>query len=523
MVQFLVAILGSLLLYAAWPDSSLTFLIFFAWIPLLWVEDRVRSWKRLFGLAYLHMLIWNVTTTWWIWNASPAGALGAFFANALLMCIPWLLFHVTKKNFGRWIGYASLIIYWLAFEYLHHSWDLTWPWLTLGNAFASKPEWVQWYEYTGTTGGSLWILLSNILLYSMLAEYKRFGRSRAYFAAMAAWLLILILPFLLFRGHGRSMTDIPDQNVVVVQPNVDPYMKFRPGEEEAQLQNLISLSEGIIDEETRLVVWPETAIPLQTEETTIRENPFYQPLWAFLRRHPQINLLSGVEGYRVFDHKVSDNAREIPSQPGSFYESYNSAVMFDTSSYSIYHKSKLVPGVEKLPGFLHFMDNLFEKFGGTTGGYSPQKERTVLAASNSDIRVAPAICYESIYSDFMSGFFRNGANILCIITNDAWWGETPGHRQHLAYARLRAIETRRWVARSANTGISCFIDPSGNVINPQAWDTKAAIKMNIPLTNGTTFFVKHGDILSPAVTLIALLMIVLNIFVAIRRKMHKTQ
>src|SRR5690606_39843535 len=72
----LITILGSLLLYAAWPDSSLTFLIFIAWIPMLWIEDRVKNWKRLFGLAYLHMLIWNVATTWWIWNASPTGSLG---------------------------------------------------------------------------------------------------------------------------------------------------------------------------------------------------------------------------------------------------------------------------------------------------------------------------------------------------------------------------------------------------------------------------------------------------------------
>src|SRR5690606_513288 len=262
----------------------------------------------------------------------------------------------------------------------------------------------------------------------------------------------------------------------------------------------------------------ETAIPLQTEITGIKDNPFYEPLWSFLRRHPNINLLTGVEGYQLFKGKHSNNSREIASQPGIYYESYNSAVMFDSSSYSIYHKSKLVPGVEKLPGFLKFMDNLFEKFGGTTGGYSPQDERTVLVATNSNIRVAPAICYESIYSDFMSGFFRNGANMICVITNDAWWGETPGHRQHLAYARLRAIESRRWIARSANTGISCVIDPSGRVINPQAWDTKAVIRFNIPTSSKDTFFVRNGDILSPAATVVSLLLVVINIFVRIRNR-----
>jgi len=512
-----ITITGSLLLYFAWPESNLTFIIFIAWIPLLWVEAQTRNWKRFFGYAYLHMFIWNISTTWWIWNASPAGSLGAFFANSLLMCIPWLLFRITKNNLGRWIGYSSLIIYWLTFEYIHHNWDLTWPWLTLGNAFAAKPEWVQWYSFTGTTGGSLWVLLVNILIYSVWMEYKRAGRSKLYFAGMVCAGLLLALPILLSKQKQVDETT-PAANIVVVQPNVDPYIKFRQGMEEEQLRNLILLSEGMIDEHTNLVVWPETAIPLQTDEKTIKENPFYQQVFSFLKRHPHLNLLSGVEGYQVFDKKNSINSREIESQPGLYYESYNSAVIFDSTSYQVYHKSKLVPGVEKLPGFLKFLDKLFEKFGGTTGGYSPQDERTVLRATNSGIRIAPAVCYESIYSDFMTGFIRNGANLICIITNDAWWGETPGHRQHLQYARLRAIETNRWIARSANTGISCFIDPNGNIINPQAWDTRSAIQLQVPLVQTQTFFVKHGDMLSRAVSVVSVLLLLINIFAWIRRK-----
>jgi apolipoprotein N-acyltransferase len=92
-------------------------------------------------------------------------------------------------------------------------------------------------------------------------------------------------------------------------------------------------------------------------------------------------------------------------------------------------------------------------------------------------KIAPAICYESIYGDFMSRYVKQGANLICVITNDGWWKNTPGHKQHMNYARLRAIETRIWVARSANTGISCFIDPNGNVIDPQAYNTQAAIKL----------------------------------------------
>src|SRR5690606_14515315 len=127
-----------------------------------------------------------------------------------------------------------------------------------------------------------------------------------------------------------------------------------------------------------------------------------------------------------------------------FYEAYNTAALLDSSGIrNTYHKSKLVPGVETLPSFLRFMDEWFEQFGGTTGGYAKQEERTVLEDKPGGFAIAPAICYESIYGDFMTGFFRNNANLLVIITNDGWWGNTAGHKQHLAYARLRAIETRK--------------------------------------------------------------------------------
>ena len=194
-----IALLGSLLLWIAWPVSPLTFLVFVAWVPLLWIEDRVSDWKKLFGLTYLHMLAWNMAVTWWVWNASPSGAMSAFIANSLIMCVPWLLFYFTKKNFGRWIGYASLIIYWLSFEYIHHNWELSWPWLTLGNAFATHPEWVQWYEYSGTTGGSLWILLTNIIAYALLSDYRANGRSKSYYITLTTWVALLIIPIIISR------------------------------------------------------------------------------------------------------------------------------------------------------------------------------------------------------------------------------------------------------------------------------------------------------------------------------------
>jgi apolipoprotein N-acyltransferase len=523
-----IALLGSLLLWVAWPVSPFTFLIFIAWVPLLWIEDHVSNWKKLFGLTYLHLLAWNIAATWWVWNASPAGGMSAFLANSLVMCVPWLLFYFTKKKFGRWVGYGSLIIYWLTFEYIHHNWELSWPWLTLGNAFATHPEWVQWYEYSGTTGGSLWILLTNIIAYALLSVYRTNGRTKSYYITLATWIAILIMPILISRliiGHEKKIVtdalNVATKNVVIVQPNIDPYTEKFTGSVESQIQSLITLSEKQIDKNTALVIWPETAIPVSANEEDFKNNLFYSPIWSFLNRHPYLSLLTGINSYKTYgtDKKKASKTARHDIQSGIYYDEFNTAAFFDAdTTIQLYHKAKLVPGVETLPSFLSFMGKWFEDLGGISGTLGRDSERKVFTGPDNHFKAAPVICYESIYSDYITEYIRKGANILTIITNDGWWGNTPGYKQHMNYARLRAIETRKWIARSANTGISCFIDPLGNVINPQPWDTQTSIKLNVPIDNRQTLFVKHGDMLSRAMVVVSILLIIGNIGYWIKRK-----
>ena len=471
------------------------------------------------------MFIWNVSTTWWIWNASAPGAVSAFLANSLLMCLPWLGFKIAKKWLGELPGYIALIAFWMCFEYIHlQDWGLSWPWLTLGNAFAIHPEWIQWYEYTGTSGGSLWILVVNIFLFRHIKNnFNREGTKR--YKNLVAGILILIAPvaFSLLGFTPTSSSKLlpaTKSNIVVVQPNIDPYEKIAAGTFEAQLQKLIAISEKEIDNNTTLVVWPETALYMGNgiDEQNMRENFFLNPLWSFLKRHPNTSLLTGVESFRMFDAKTK-YSREFG---GQYFEAYNGAVLLDSNgASSFYHKSMLVPGVETLPWFLRFIDKWFEKFGGTTAGYAKQSERAVLTEKNG-YKIAPSICYESIYGEFMSKYVRNGANLVCIVTNDGWWKKTPGHKQHMNYARLRAIETRTWVARSANTGISCFIDPYGNVYNPQPYNTTAAIKLSIPVNAASkTFFVRYGDILSRVMAGLSILLLVYTISLKFRKVVFK--
>jgi apolipoprotein N-acyltransferase len=231
-------------------------------------------------------------------------------------------------------------------------------------------------------------------------------------------------------------------------------------------------------------------------------------------------LFTGIESYRVFNERISNDARPIDGT-NNFYEVYNGSVLFDSSGpKQFYHKSMLVPGVETLPGFLKFLAPVFEEFGGTAGGYAKQEERTPVKTTNGYV-IAPAICYESIYGEYMSKYVRSGANIIAVITNDGWWGNTPGYKHHMLYGKLRAIETRKWVLRSANTGISCFIDPAGNVFQPQPWWEEASTKMHIPVNNQQTFFVRYGDVLSKLALILTGILILFAIYQAIAGKQRK--
>lgn len=496
--------LTGLLLFLAWPVSPLMPIIFIAWIPLLIVADKTSSTSRFFGLVFIGTLVWNAGTTWWMWNSTDIGTIAAIMFNSMLMTFPWWGYHHLKKK-GKQPGYIALIAFWMCFEYIHHNWQLSWPWLTLGNAFALYPDSVQWYEYTGIQGGTLWILLANIFLYETYCSWKLKAIDKK---LLLASLAILIFPFLLSIFIKPSVPiEQATQNLVIVQPNVDPYGKFNSGSGAEQIQSLIQLSEQAIDSNTQLVIWPETAMSIADWQENISTNIYYHPVFDFTKRHPSLTVLSGIETFKNYgSEKATPTARA--SNSGTYYDAFNAAVnIHNGQALAFYNKSKLVPGVESLPTFLNFMAPVFEQFGGTTGGYGRSESALAFTTPRNAYITAPIICYESVYGEYVGEYIKKGANILTIMTNDGWWGNTPGHKQHLQYARLRAIETRKWVARSANTGISAVIDPAGNIKTTEPWNKMSTIKYAVPTVTGETFYVKWGDYLYKLASLLSIVLI----------------
>jgi apolipoprotein N-acyltransferase len=517
-----LTIASGLLLWLAWPNSPLTPLIFFGFVPLFFVADALESRSKFFAHTYLAMFIWNILTTWWIVNASWVGAAMAIVANSFIMCLPWWGYHIFKNRFSRRTGYFAFICFWMLFEYNHLNWQLSWPWLNLGNVFATQTDWVQWYEYTGISGGTLWVLLVNVLVYDwMTGEVKSQKSKLKRGAGIATFLLLPLAASMSIQWLDKvNVTLEPKGNdILIIQPNIDPYGKFEQASVSGQVQQHLQLTLNNIDSNTRLVIWPETALPAYIPMEQVPEAAVYQPVFDFVNSHSNITLLTGIETLKWYgtDKPPSPYARK--NSEGYYYDSYNSAVSIKAGQpLQYYIKSKLVPGVETLPTYLNFLGPVFEQFGGTTGGYARDTGSIAFKNAGNSFITAPIICYESIYGEYVASYVSKGANLLTIMTNDGWWGNTPGHKQHLHYARLRAIETRTWVARSANTGISAVIDNYGNIQTTQPWDKAAVIKYNIPVSGRTTFYVKHGDYLYFIFSLLAGLLVLWNIVIWFRNR-----
>lgn len=516
-----LSVLSGILLWLAWPPLYTAPLIFVGFLPLLWLQHKSQKegtknvvfWFH----TYIALLIWNIATTYWVWHASEVGAVLAITLNAAIMSLPWLLFHITRKLFGDKLAFPALIFYWLGFEYLHLTWQVAWPWLTVGNVFASIPNMVQWYEYTGFMGGSLWVLIVNILVYKLIVNYNRANTIRL---SMVVLLPLITSYVILFNIEQHDKVIKTDRvNTSVIQPNIDPYTdKFGGKTPQEQLDIMLRLAEESITPQTRLVIFPETSLTQQIDETALNSHTAIIQIRQFCKKH-KVTVLTGADTYYFFKEGEKPTVTARTYKEGIYYDAYNTALLIDTTdSIQVYHKSKLVPGVETLPYPSIF--GPIEKFfdlGGTSGSLGIQEDAEIFT-THDGIKIAPIICYESVFGDWVGSYVRQGADLLCIITNDGWWKNTPGYNQHLQYARLRAIEMRRNVARSANTGISAFINYKGEIEMQTNWWVEAQLNKTTSLKRKLTWYAKAGDYIGKLCAFLAVMVLLATIVKARTKK-----
>ena len=506
------------------------FLTLVGFIPLLCM-DRIATMlekKHVWIFHYSAFVLWNAITTFWVCNATVGGGLFAIFANAFQMSVIFGLFRWSKKRFKGALPYIFLMVAWISWERFYFDAEISWPWLVLGNSFARSLWTVQWYEFTGTLGGSLWVWATNLSLFGLMTvlsdgSWNQFN-TKARYASLLGCALLIVGPVAISAVTGLKYKDAMNEGerleTLIIQPNIDPYNKFEHLTQSQQNDILLAQADSAISGRKAdstavplLIVAPETF----TNDITIghyANSRTWNRFTSYLKDYPNVNLLFGASSYEHIQSALppSKTARRLGQN--SWYESHNSALMIDGSTRTeIFHKSKLVVAVEKTPypGLFCKIDDML---GGVMGRCVGQSEISLLnvryTAEDGQPESTPvgcAVCYESVYGEYYTDYVRKGAEMMAIITNDAWWGNTPGYRQHLSYASLRAIETRRAIARCANTGISAIISPSGDIVKETSWWQPAILEGALPLRQDITFFVAHGDITGRVCTFLFLMLL----------------
>ncbi len=523
----LLSLLSGLLFAASWPENGFAPLIFVAFVPLFFIQQQLGDTKKrgMFWYAWLSFITWNALTTWWIWYSTDVGSILAIALNSLFISVVFYLFHLSKvKLFQNKKGFIILLFYWITWEYFHMNWELTWSWLNLGNVFGSTPKWIQWYEYTGTLGGTAWIILVNILVYHIIKlGITKLNDTLLIFNRIMLILLLFVpitISFIIYDNYEEKENPV---EIVVVQPNTDPYTEQYDENPMVLLEKNLTMAKEKVTTTTDFLVFPESTLYDRRGiwEGNIEGSPLIRELKKYAFENPQLSIIIGASTYREIrkGEKLSNAARKF-SNSDEYYYAYNTAILIDTSpNIQLYHKSKLTPGVETIPswGILKPIEKLAIDLGGTVGTLGTDNEISVFTDAKNR-KVVPIICYESVYGEFVVKPIRDGATMILVITNDGWWGNTPGHRQHFLFSILRAIETRRSIARSANTGISAFINQRGDVFQQTAYWEPAVIKQQINANDKLTYYVKNGDYIARVSVFISVLVLLISLIQGFLKK-----
>ena len=532
---FLPVLISGVFYGLAFPPVNLYFLIFLSFVLLLDIVFKSTRLKQVIFRTYSVFLFAGFTGVSWIAlsgmreNADPfliIGGTAILFIYPVFFIPPVILFYFINKNLaGTKNKFISLIAFpflWTGFEYLQTFGQINFPWLFAGNSQTYNLSKIQYADHTGVFGVSFWICVTSVLLYFLLvninsSNWKIFsGKS---IATIFTIIFIYFLPDIYFHYTKRDYPETGKIRAGIVQPNINPWEKWSGKQ--------MDLINGYLDQikqlyfahpDVKLIILPETALPYYYRERYFEERfSLIKDLCDSLR----VPFLIGTPDLEYYkDQDKAPNDAKVMKSSGLKYDTYNTAVLFepelDRDKFQKHQKIKLVVGSERVPyqELFPFAKQLVQWGVGISSWQIGRDTNNFILKDGEEFNTA--ICYESVYPEFFAKFVDNGAQFSVIITNDGWWGKFFGTYQHNMFAVFRAIENRRWIARCANTGISDFIDPEGNMHEKTGIDEKINIVYDVGLRNEKTFYTMHGDIFSRACLYSGLLFFVLSFF--IRRK-----
>jgi apolipoprotein N-acyltransferase len=520
-----LSVTGGILSGLAWTDWCSGLILLIAFVPFLIIENylfenRIRFTPNTFFIYILPgFVIFSIMTMGWMKVASITGAVCVIMGLSFLMAFTMWLAHMVRLKAGTVVAFVSIITFWLVYEFISLNVNIISPWINLGNGLAGDIYFIQWYEITGTAGGTLWILISNLLLTIIMVNV--IIKQKRNLLIIFLWISVIIIPSVIsitmFNTIKNKAVD-PDE-VLIIQPNTDPYTEKFILPFEDQLRKVIEMAATSASARTSWIITPETTVDDPVNLAAPDKNKYIIMIRELMADYPGASMVTGLVSYITYPVTLEPPtiSARITDDSGTYSDHYNSAFRIDTGKKTeVYHKSKLVPGIEMQfsngPG--RIITKLLPYLGGTKWGYGIQSERSCFEHPVLRYKIAPVICYESVFGSYVTEYVKNGAQALFIITNDGWWKNTNGYKHHLAYASLRAIETRRPIARSANTGVSCLIDIRGSRTVESGWWTRTVLKGEIYPETRMTFYVKYGDYLM-RISLVISVIILLIIFIAL--------
>ncbi|MBI3871618.1 MAG: apolipoprotein N-acyltransferase [candidate division Zixibacteria bacterium] len=443
---------------------------------------RTVAWR-----AWVFGTVFHFATLYWTgWVAIP-GMLAMVAILGLYVAVVFVGCAYLERAWGARAIWLFPFL-WVGHEYLRGLGALAFPWTNLSLSQVGYHDLVQYADLTGDLGVSFMVALMNVAVLRLIHSLNA-GRRRPalwYSSLLAAG---LVLPLIYARLALPGLTTTDTVRVAVLQGDIDSFHKWDEGWVDQSMATYETQTRDAAAHGADLIIWPETAAPMY-----LRAEEEYHRQLRLLSERLSVSMLIGT--------------LEFQTREPEGYLRYNAAVAIDHGVYQRdYHaKMQLVPFGEWIPfsNRWRVLDKL------EVGGAHFSAGNRYVLFDHPQGPYAAAICYESIFPDIIRHFVLNGARFLVNITNDGWYGFSSGPTQHAAIAILRAIETRRPIARAANTGVSGFIDRTGRFIEATAQYVPDVRICDLPLgpKGEETFFVRHGMYVGQSCTAIPIVVLI---------------
>lgn len=445
-----------------------------------------------------------------------------FLWEPLVLTLPALAYFFVKRQLKSIYAILTFPFIWLTMEWLYALGELAFPWLHLGNTQTYQLEKIQFAEFTGIYGVSFWLLWLNVLTYLLVKEIQSSKVVQWKRISLATAILCIYLLPNLYQVGEQSFKNESNKKITVgiLQPNIDPWDKWEGANtfqgRWTQVQRFLDVIGKNLNGSIDLVVLPESAILLNLPSYIQQMNEFHTIIDSL-----NISIISGYVKVKFYEAENAPLTSSTIKGTNVRYDSFNSIFLVEPKSRSVqsYGKMRLVPFAERIP-YADKVPFLIEplRWGVGISNWGLSTDSTIFESAYLQTKFLAMVCYESIFPEFVAQFVDKGSEFLVFITNDSWWGNTSGARQHNQYAVFRAIENRRWVVRCANGGISSFIDPMGRMYDQTAMYTETFIQREIEPLQTKTFYTLHGDWLARICSKITMVIIAIAMLYKIKRK-----